>query len=129
VATLSGGERRRLAIAQVLAQRPDIYLLDEPANHLDPQHELDILALFRRIADQGGAVITSLHDVNLAARFADQCLLLFGNVRWLLGPSDEVLSEANLSRLYETPIQAIEWRGHRFFFTTDGLTSAIDKAS
>jgi len=129
VATLSGGERRRLAIAQVLAQRPDIYLLDEPANHLDPQHELDILALFRRIADQGGAVITSLHDVNLAARFADQCLLLFGNGRWLLGPSDEVLSEANLSRLYETPIQAIEWRGHRFFFTTDGLTSAIDKAS
>lgn len=129
VATLSGGERRRLAIAQVLAQQPDIYLLDEPANHLDPQHELDILALFRRIADQGGAVITSLHDVNLAARFADQCLLLFGNGHWLLGPTDEVLSEANLSRLYETPIQGIEWQGQRFFVTTGGLPRTVDKAS
>ena len=43
ISTLSGGERRRLAIAQVLTQSPDIYLLDEPTNHLDPQHQLDVL--------------------------------------------------------------------------------------
>lgn len=129
VATLSGGERRRLAIAQTLAQEPEIYLLDEPANHLDPQHELDILALFRRIADRGGAVITSLHDVNLAARFADHCLLLFGDGNWLLGPAAEVLDEFNLSRLYATQIQAIDWQGRRFFVTTGGLAPAIGKAS
>ena len=129
VATLSGGERRRLAIAQVLAQEPKIYLLDEPANHLDPQHELDILALFRKITQRGGAVIASLHDVNLAARFADQCLLLYGDGQWLLGPSADVLNEENLSRLYATRIQAIEWQGRRFFMTTGGLEPAIDKAS
>ena len=78
--TLSGGERRRLAIAQVLAQEPQNYLLDEPTNHLDPQHQIDTLRLFRRIADdQGAAVIANLHDVNLAVRFADRCLLLFGD--------------------------------------------------
>ena len=83
--TLSGGERRRLAIAQVLTQTPDLYLLDEPTNHLDPQHQLDALRLFREKADDGAAVIASLHDVNLAVRFADRCLLLYGDGRWDLG--------------------------------------------
>ena len=53
VLTLSGGERRRLALAQILTQAPDIYLLDEPTNHLDPQHQLDAMRIFREAADAG----------------------------------------------------------------------------
>ena len=68
VRTLSGGERRRLAVAQVLAQAPRLYLLDEPTNHLDPQHQLDVLRLFAGKAESGDSVVVSLHDVNLAAR-------------------------------------------------------------
>ena len=97
VLTLSGGERRRLAIAQVLTQTPDLYLLDEPTNHLDPQHQLDALRLFRQQADEGAAVIASLHDVNLAVRFADRCLLLFGDGRWNLGSTEET-SECGASQ-------------------------------
>src|SRR5210317_2001040 len=78
VLSLSGGERRRLAIAQILTQLPEIYLLDEPTNHLDPQHQLDTLRVFRQAADEGAGIIASVHDANMAVRFADRCLLLYG---------------------------------------------------
>jgi len=115
VLTLSGGERQRLAIAQVLVQKPDVYLLDEPSNHLDPQHQLDAMRVFRQAADDGAGVIASLHDVNLAVRFADRCLLLFGDGRWQLGKSDEILSESRLSELYATRMEPVAWRSHKLF--------------
>ncbi len=115
VLTLSGGERRRLSIAQVLTQQPDIYLLDEPTNHLDPQHQLEAMRIFRQAADDGAGVIATLHDVNLAVRFADRCLLLFGDGRWELGASADVLSEARLSELFSTPMESVTWRSHNLF--------------
>jgi iron complex transport system ATP-binding protein len=118
VLTLSGGERRRLSIAQVLTQSPDVYLLDEPSNHLDPQHQLDALKVFRRAADAGAGVVASLHDVNLAVRFSDRCLLLFGDGRWKLGRSKDVLTEAILSELFATPMEALRWRSHDLFIAS-----------
>ncbi|NCF24191.1 MAG: ATP-binding cassette domain-containing protein [Gammaproteobacteria bacterium] len=115
VLSLSGGERRRLAIAQVLTQSPDVYLLDEPTNHLDPQHQVDTLRIFRRIADDGAGVVASLHDINLAARVADRCLLLFGDGRWEFGTTDEVLDEERLEAVFETPMEAVSWRDRRLF--------------
>ena len=115
ILTLSGGERRRLALAQVLTQSPAIYLLDEPTNHLDPQHQLDAMRVFRRAAESGAGVIATVHDVNLAVRFADRCLLLFGDGRWKLGPCEEVLIERELSELFRTPMETVDWRGHRLF--------------
>lgn len=115
VLTLSGGERRRLSIAQVLAQQPDIYLLDEPTNHLDPQHQLDAMRIFRAAADGGAGVIATLHDINLAVRFADRCLLLFGDGRWELGPSAEILNEERLGELFATPMESVVWRDHNLF--------------
>lgn len=120
VLSLSGGERRRLAIAQVLTQAPDVYLLDEPTNHLDPQHQVGTLRIFRRAADGGAGVIASLHDVNLAARVADRCLLLFGDGRWEFGATDDVLDEPRLEALFETPMEAVRWRDRRLFVASDG---------
>ena len=113
--TLSGGERRRLAIAQVLTQTPSVYLLDEPSNHLDPQHQLDALQLFRSAADEGAGVITALHDVNLAVRYADKCLLLFGDGRWQFGECAEVLTAASLGELFATRMESVSWRSRELF--------------
>ncbi len=120
VLTLSGGERRRLAIAQVLVQQPSVYVLDEPTNHLDPQHQIDVMRLFRALADDGRSVVVTLHDVNLAARFADRCLLLFGDGRWELGETDTILTAEHLSELYATPIKRIDADG-RALFVSAGL--------
>ena len=115
IATLSGGERRRLAIAQVLTQEPDIYLLDEPTNHLDPQHQLDVLHVFGIKASGGAAVVASLHDVNLAARFADKCLLLYGDGRWELDETESILTVERLSELYATAMELVAWRNTNLF--------------
>lgn len=123
VLTLSGGERRRLAIAQVITQQPDVYLLDEPTNHLDPQHQLDALRLFRERADDGAAVIASLHDVNLAVRYADRCLLLYGDGRWDIGATGDVLDERRLSELYSTAMESVTWRSARLFVASGDVTA------
>ena len=118
IATLSGGERRRAAIAQVLTQTPATYLLDEPTNHLDPQHQLDVLDVFAAEAANGATVIANLHDVNLAVRFAGRCLLLYGDGRWSSGTTAQVLDEQRLTELYGTQIEAVRWRQRTIFMAT-----------
>lgn len=116
VATLSGGERRRLAIATVLAQEPALYLLDEPANELDLHYQVGLLRHFQKLArTRKRAVMMTVHDVNLAARFADWLLLLFGDGETLHGSAADVLTPENLSRLYHLPVQTIDWNGRRIF--------------
>jgi iron complex transport system ATP-binding protein len=115
--TLSGGEQRRVAVAALLAQQPGTFLLDEPTNHLDPHHQLAVLGLFRRLADGGSTVITTLHDPTLAARFADRVLLLHGDGRWTLGPVATALTCATLSELYLTPMLELNQNGRRVFVT------------
>jgi iron complex transport system ATP-binding protein len=99
LATLSGGEQRRAAIARLLVQAPAIYLLDEPTNHLDPAQQIGILDHARGLARGGAAVLASLHDPNLALRFADSAWLMSGS-----GPVEIVecaaLGPGHLARLY-----------------------------
>ena len=115
VDSLSGGERRRLAIATVLAQSPRTYLLDEPVQQLDPLHQREALRLFRARADAGDCVVMSLHDPGIAAFYADECLLLHGDGRWAHGPTDAVLGEASIGDLYGVRVRELRWDGGRTF--------------
>ena len=115
VGSLSGGERRRLAVAAVLAQEPQVCLLDEPVQQLDPRHELQVLELFRALADAGRTVVMSLHDAGLAARFADEALLLYGDGRWLHGTARDVLNEETIASLYGVDVRELRWDGGRTF--------------
>jgi iron complex transport system ATP-binding protein len=105
--TLSGGERRRLAIARLLAQATPVMLLDEPVNHLDPGHQGQILRHLRALADvHHRTVLMSLHDATLASRYAGRVVLLFGDGRWACGAATELLTIDNLRALFGTPYAA-----------------------
>ncbi|MGD8483289.1 MAG: ABC transporter ATP-binding protein [Thioalkalispiraceae bacterium] len=113
--TLSGGERRRVAIATLLAQQPDLFLLDEPVNHLDIKHQQLVLELFAQKARTGKhAVMMVLHDINLAARYCSHVLMLHGNEKVEFGRCEEMLSAEKLSALYDYPIQQL---GGKLLFT------------
>lgn len=116
VLTLSGGERRRAALAAVLAQTPRIFLLDEPTNQLDPNHQLEALQLLRERADAGAAVIVTLHDPNLAERFADSALLIGKDGNWQCGSVADTLTAQHLSALFDTRFEAAHISGRRVFF-------------
>src|SRR6202049_3606615 len=116
VLTLSGGERRRAALAAVLAQTPRIFLLGEPPNQLDQNPQLEALQLLRERADGGAAVIATLHDPNLAARFADAALLIGKYGDWRCGQVADILTPQHLSTLYDTRFEAAQIGGRRVFF-------------
>lgn len=109
VSTLSGGERRRLGIACLLTQNPQLQLLDEPTNHLDIHHQIRMLDLLQRQAEHGHkALLLVMHDINLALRYCNRFLLLFGDGETAQGTAGEVLTHAHLERLYRHPLQAIQ---------------------
>jgi len=106
--TLSGGERQRVAIAALIAQQPNVYLLDEPVNHLDIRHQIKIMQLFDGLKTRGNtAVIMVIHDLNLAMRFCDHVLMLFENGESRQGTAQELLTTSHLEKLYGYPIHSI----------------------
>jgi iron complex transport system ATP-binding protein len=100
--TLSGGEQRRAAIARLLTQSPGVYLLDEPTNHLDPAQQIGVLQHMHQLTRGGATVIASLHEPNLALRFADRVCLLSGDGGWQL-VATAALDIDHLGRLYGLP--------------------------
>jgi iron complex transport system ATP-binding protein len=108
VPSLSGGERARSAFARVLAQRTGILLLDEPTAALDLRHQEDVLRLARQRAHAGDAVIVVLHDLNLAAAYADRIALLSSGRIVAQGTPREVLTVERISDVYAQPVEIIE---------------------
>lgn len=99
--TLSGGERQRVRIAQLLAQAPRLYCLDEPLQHLDLRHQGSVMALLRGLAaPQASAVVMVLHEPWWALRHCTHVLLMYGEGHILCGAAESVLTRANLETLY-----------------------------
>jgi len=109
VAELSGGEQQRVILARVLAQEPQILLLDEPTSHLDLRYQSGILGLVHQLAHKDGlTVVVSLHDLNLAALYADRLALLGGGRLLAVGPPAEVLTPEQLTAVYGVPIMVTQ---------------------
>jgi len=103
--TLSGGEKARVSLARVLAQDARIVLLDEPTAALDLRHQEDVLRIARDLAAEGRAVIVVLHDLSLAAAYADGVAILAHGRLVAHGGPDDVLTAGRIEQVYETPVR------------------------
>ncbi|THA63792.1 heme ABC transporter ATP-binding protein [Streptomyces sp. A0958] len=102
---LSGGERARVALARVLAQRAPLLLLDEPTAALDLRHQELVLRICRERAAAGDAVVVVLHDLGLAAAYADRAAVLHEGRIAVAGPPAEVFSSELLGKVYRQPVE------------------------
>lgn len=110
---LSGGEQQRVHLARVLCQVwlpvldgvPRFLFLDEPVSSLDIRHQLIVMDIARHYAQRGGGVVAVLHDLNLAAMYADQVLALGGGRLVAAGTPAEVLTDPNLKLVFEAPLR------------------------
>lgn len=107
---LSGGELQKVAIARSLAQEPEILLLDEPTSSLDLKNQLEVLRLIGQVTKERmlSAVVT-MHDLNLALRFADKFLMLKDGEVYAAG-GDEIITPENIKAVYSVTV-AIEKYG------------------
>lgn len=115
VATLSAGERQRLALATTLAQGAPLLLLDEPASHLDPAHRVRLLELLGAHARAGGSVISTAHDLDLAWDGCSHAVVLDGRGGAAAGPRAELLTSQRMSDVFGTPIRSMDVDGRRHF--------------
>lgn len=112
---LSGGQRQRAFVAMALAQDTQHLLLDEPLNNLDPRHGTSLMRLLRRlVSDHAMTIVVVLHDINVAAAFADRIVAMREGCVEHHGAVADVLTAQRLSALYETPARVAEVDGRRF---------------
>ncbi|SUS08653.1 iron-dicitrate transporter subunit; ATP-binding component of ABC superfamily; KpLE2 phage-like element [Candidatus Defluviicoccus seviourii] len=109
VLTLSGGERARVMLGRALAVRPRVLLADEPVAGLDPEHQLRVMALLREQAAGGVAIIVTLHDLTLAARFCNRLVVLDHGHIAAEGPPEAVLTPPILASVFSVRAE----HGHR----------------
>ncbi|HHU51656.1 MAG TPA: ABC transporter ATP-binding protein [Firmicutes bacterium] len=101
ITEISGGELQRAIVAQALTQTPQILILDEPTTHLDISHQIALCELLLKLNQEKGlTIIAALHDLNLAARYCQEVVLLKDGKVFAAGLTDEVLSEALLEEVY-----------------------------
>ncbi|MCX7970817.1 MAG: ABC transporter ATP-binding protein [Negativicutes bacterium] len=101
---LSLGERQKVTLARIIAQQPRLMLLDEITAHLDLANQYSVMRLIRQMVDDGGvAVLAVLHDLTLAAGFADRVLMFHRGGLVADGRPDEVITPDNLKRLFDLP--------------------------
>lgn len=105
---LSGGERQLVLICRALMQDANYMLLDEPTSHLDFKNQHLIMRELKKLTKKKRAVITALHDPNLALKYSDKVIIIKDGEILVQGSTAEVMTDKNLSQAYDTEIRINE---------------------
>lgn len=127
IGRLSGGQRQLASLAQAIARAPDLLLLDEPTSALDLRHQLDVMAIVRSLAREGRNVIVVLHDLTLAATWADHIVVLHHGAVAAEGPTETALSASILSSVYGVEARVERCSRGRLHVMVDGPASPISR--
>ena len=115
--SLSGGERRLVDLSALAVQDSGVVLLDEPSNHLDPRHQVTLLGgMIDKWRRARRTVVMVLHDINLAVRFSDYLVFLYGDGKASHGLVAEMATEGHFSRLYDQPMGRYQANDRDLFF-------------
>lgn len=131
ISRLSGGQRQLASLAQAIVRAPQLLLLDEPTSALDLRHQLDVMTIVRALAGEGRIVVMVLHDLTLAARWADHLVVLDRGAVAAEGPPEEALSPSILSAVYGVEARVERCSRGRLQIMVDGpaSTTGISHAS
>jgi len=124
---ISGGERQMSLLARALTQTTGVMLLDEPTNHLDFNNQYHLLSAMKSLCrSRKISIVASMHDPNMAALFADDLILIKEGKIMAQGDTNEVMTQKNISNLYDTPLGQVKINNHKkLFFPKTVLNGSI----
>ena len=106
---LSAGQHQKVMLARGLVQEPKILLLDEPTSNLDVRHQLDVTQMLKNLSTEKGILIIMIsHDINIAAKYADEIIMMHDGSIYAIGTPQEVITEDNMETVYGVKTEIID---------------------
>lgn len=123
---LSGGQRQMASLAQAIVREPSVLLLDEPTSALDLRHQVQVMSIVRELAGAGAIIVAVLHDLGMAARWADRIVVLDHGALAAEGASHDVITGAMLAQVYGVEARVEHCSAGRIQIIVDGLDTSRD---
>lgn len=125
---LSAGQHQKVMLARGLAQEPQILLLDEPTSNLDVRHQLEVAKLLKKLSIEKQILIIMIcHDINIAAKYSDEIILLNEGTVYAIGTPDDVITKENLEAVYGVISEIIDDDGRPHVVLKDSIPNTSDK--
>ena len=126
---LSAGQHQKVMLARGLAQQPRILFLDEPTSNLDIKYQLEITRMLRRLSrERNMLVIMISHDINIAAKYSDNIMMLLDGGIYAVGKPEEVITEENIDTVYNVKAKVIQDAGRPHIIMVDDENESIQEA-
>ncbi len=124
---LSAGQHQKVMLARGLVQQPEVLLLDEPTSNLDVRHQLDVTKMLKKLTEEKNILVIMIsHDINIAAKYSDEIIMLHGGSIYAVGTPEEVINEENLRVVYQVESKVIVDDGRPHVILRDAVPMCGD---